>query len=230
MAQLTALADVSHEAESLLCRLHEDQGGSVRLTLIPCKWRLIRLHRLAEELSNARSCRSQPCWRFFAGGGIYTEESLAGQAPTEEAVAEPTEELLRWLILGRGMRAGQGEFGSLLERLLLEQADSLPDISLLDSATRPATPAPDANEAARLASTNPHETIRLPALFVDGLIDRVVELNVQQVHMSEHFSSMGMDVDELVRTVARLRQQIRTLEVESEAQIHDGRSKSFQTR
>ncbi|QLQ33808.1 MAG: hypothetical protein HZT40_21800 [Candidatus Thiothrix singaporensis] len=60
---------------------------------------------------------------------------------------------------------------------------------------------------------------------MDGLIDRAVELNVQQVRMSEHFSGMSMDVDELVRTVARLRQQIRALEVESEAQIHDGRSK-----
>jgi chemosensory pili system protein ChpA (sensor histidine kinase/response regulator) len=35
---------------------------------------------------------------------------------------------------------------------------------------------------------------------------------------------MGVDVEELGRTVARLRQQVRTLELESEAQIHDGRS------
>ena len=42
--------------------------------------------------------------------------------------------------------------------------------------------------------------------------------------MTEHFNSMGVDVEELGRTVARLRQQVRTLELESEAQIHDGRS------
>ncbi|QLQ33807.1 MAG: hypothetical protein HZT40_21795 [Candidatus Thiothrix singaporensis] len=40
-------------------------------------------------------------------------------------------------------RAEHAESGSMLERLLIEQAESLPDLSVLDSAARPAALAAD---------------------------------------------------------------------------------------
>lgn len=211
MAQLTALADVSHEAESLLSRLHHVSGVSAA-DIETLQVAVDRLHHLAEEFSRYPS----------ATVPAPVSEPVPEQVVVPEAVELPVPAPVAdtW---ARQTRPVTPESGSLLERLLQEQADSLPDIALLDTVVRP-TPALESAEATA-ATVNPHETIRLPAVFVDSLIDRVVELNVQQVHLSEHFSSMGMDVDELVRTVARLRQQIRALEVESEARIHAGRSK-----
>jgi chemosensory pili system protein ChpA (sensor histidine kinase/response regulator) len=208
MAQLTALADVSHEAESLLSRLHHVSGVSAA-DIETLQVAVDRLHHLAEEFSH------YPSATVTASLPEPEPEPVLAPTPVPTPVADT------W---ARQSRPVATESGSLLERLLQEQADSLPDISVLDSAVRP-TPALDSVDPTAATTVNPHETIRLPAVFVDSLIDRVVELNVQQVHLSEHFSSMGMDVDELVRTVARLRQQIRTLEVESEARIHAGRSK-----
>jgi len=207
MAQLASLADVSHDAETLLSHLH-GVGRVSDADIERLQVAVDRLHTLTEALN-------QP------NAQVNVTVPLSAEPPTAEPMPAPIADA--WV----RQRAAQTESGSLLERLLQEQADSLPDISVLDSASR-ATPAPDATPSNSANTSNPHETIRLPALFVDNLIDRVVELNVQQVHMSEHLSSMGMDVDELVRTVARLRQQIRTLEVESEARIHDGRSKRLQ--
>ncbi|OQX04265.1 MAG: hypothetical protein BWK73_36705 [Thiothrix lacustris] len=215
MAQLTALADVSHEAESLLSRLHHVSGVSAA-DIETLQVAVDRLHHLAEEFSRYPSATVPTP----APEPVPEVAELPAVAPVP--VLAPVADT--W---ARQARPVATESGSLLERLLQEQADSLPDISLLDTVVRP-TPALESADTAT-ANVNPHETIRLPAVFVDSLIDRVVELNVQQVHLSEHFSSMGMDVDELVRTVARLRQQIRTLEVESEARIHAGRSKQAPT-
>lgn len=220
MAKLASLADVSHDAETLLSHLHGVERVSdadiERLQLA-----VDQLHTLTEALHQPNAQVNALPETVMPSTPVLAElPDLTPVAPLVEPMPAPIADA--WV----RQRAAQAESGSLLERLLLEQADSLPDISVLDSTSR-ATSAPDAMPSTA-AISNPHETIRLPAVFVDNLIDRVVELNVQQVHMSEHFSSMGMDVGELVRTVARLRQQIRTLEVESEARIHDGRSKRLQ--
>lgn len=208
MAQLKAMADVSHEAENLLCRMASSrQVGEAEIDSV--QQAVDQLHTLAER------------YQQLAAPPVDVPASPATEpVPAPAPAVEPPASL----DFAARPRPGQGESGSMLERLLLEQADSLPDILSLETASRPAPPAAETGSS---DPTNPnsHETIRLSAAFVDGLIDRAVELNVQQVHMSEHLSSMGMDVDELVRTVARLRQQIRALELESEAQIHDGRSK-----
>ncbi len=221
MAQLASLADVSHDAETLLSHLH-GVGRVSDADIEHLQVAVDRLHTLTEALNQPNAPVNTPPISMIPATPVVAEPpNLAAVAPLVAPMPAPIADA--WV----RQRTAQAESGSLLERLLQEQADSLPDISVLDSTSR-ATPAPDATPSSSANVSNPHETIRLPALFVDNLIDRVVELNVQQVHMSEHLSSMGMDVDELVRTVARLRQQIRTLEVESEARIHDGRSKRLQ--
>ncbi len=225
MAQLASLADVSHGAETLLSHLH-GVGRVSDADIERLQLAVDQLHTLTEALhqpnANVNALPEIAIPSTMPATPVLAElPELTPVAPLVEPMPAPIADA--WV----RQRAAQAESGSLLERLLLEQADSLPDISVLDSTSR-ATPAPDATPSTAANVSNPHETIRLPAVFVDNLIDRVVELNVQQVHMSEHLISMGMDVDELVRTVARLRQQIRTLEVESEARIHDGRSKRLQ--
>jgi chemosensory pili system protein ChpA (sensor histidine kinase/response regulator) len=209
MAQLFALADVSHEAEHLLSRI--PVTGTVGSDMLDALQQAVdRLHSLAEQ---AR----------------YTPVPVTDipATPTVEQVVDETDETPPARPAAPSLaeawakrRTGQGEFSSMLEKVLAEQAESLPDISVLGVQA-------EADAAAGVTVTPAqvsHETIRLPASFVDKLIDRVVGLNVQQVRLAEHFNSMGVDVNELVSTVARLRQQVRSLELESEAQIHDGRS------
>ena len=233
MAQLTALADVSHDAESLLSRLSRSQPvGETDLAAL--QQAVDTLHSLAEQYRNLSSPLSTPAPVASAiviettPVATTTPEPMVAPLSGANQVVELPIELRpepESLVASLGQRGLQEEFGSLLERMLAEQAESLPDISVLDT-TRPNSLPSNSLDTTAPAVANAHESIRLPATFVDGLIERAVGLNVQQVRMSEHLSSMGMDVEELVRTVARLRQQIRALELESEAQIHDGRAAS----
>ena len=214
MAQLTALADVSHEAETLLSHLPRN-GEANATTLEALQQAVDQLHVLAEQARNGGLAALTQQTQLPTNSVVIADESST-ETPTvtPSSHAAPS----NWA----NFQTGQNEFTSLLEQVLAEQADSLPDISVLGMPAR--------NDTAEAVTTEPavsnsnHETIRLPAIFVDNLIDRVVGLNVQQVRLSEHFNSMGVDVEELVRTVARLRQQVRVLELETEAQIHDGRS------
>ncbi|HRJ54032.1 MAG TPA: Hpt domain-containing protein [Candidatus Thiothrix moscowensis] len=230
MAQVTPLADVSHEAENLLNRLAAGSGidPSVLETL---QTAIDNLHSLAETcqkqgiVKQLDSLPAQPpvmtdslvCLTDvpIAGGQVPEKSATPVAEATEPAIAESVAETDS----REKLRGEQGEFSSLLERMLAEQANSLPDISVLGMPVK-AEVASVVVDDSKAAS---HETIRLPAAFVDRLIDRAVGLNVQQIRMSEYFNGMGGDVAELGRTVARLRQQIRALELESEAQIHDGR-------
>ncbi|MBU0656244.1 MAG: response regulator [Gammaproteobacteria bacterium] len=221
MAQLTDLADISHEAESLLNRL-SGSGEADQALLDTLQASLDKLHALAES---------------YQQGDIITPPEQQPEPVVAETVAAPevvtvtlpvaevdeAENTLTdsWAKL----RVEQGEFSSLLERMLAEQAESLPDISVLGIPARTGSAVAHVAEDAGKQVKN-HETIRLSASFIDHLIDRAVGLNVQQVRMSEYFNGMGGDVAELGRTVTRLRQQIRTLELETEAQIHDGRTSS----
>jgi chemosensory pili system protein ChpA (sensor histidine kinase/response regulator) len=215
MAQLSALADVSHEAESLLSALPRHAEASP-VALEALQQAVDKLHALAEQARHTPEIA--PVVEVAVASDTATDV-LPAEAPQDAALIETSPALTdNWVKL----HAGQSASKSLLERVLAEQADSLPDISVLGIASRSDASPQTAAEPA--ASTGNHETIRLPAVFVDNLIDRVVGLNVQQVRLSEHFNGMGIDVDELIRTVARLRQQVRALELESEAQIHDGRS------
>jgi chemosensory pili system protein ChpA (sensor histidine kinase/response regulator) len=201
MAQVFSIADVSHAAESLLAQLPLS-GAPDASVLEKVQASIDQIHALSEHSQTAPA----------------RVETAPTPSPTPIPTAPPSTN-------STSMWAGLDKAGSLLERMLAEQADSLPDIAILDnsSATNPSNPAL-ITDTLTSQSTNPQETIRMPAAFVDRLIEQVVGLNVQKIRVFEQMSRMGIDVEELGRTVTRLRQQVRLLELESEAQIHAGQA------
>lgn len=221
MAQLTRLADISHDAETLLA--HLPASGADVASLDTLQQAIDQLHSVAEQ-ARSKPAPTTPLTEVTAPA-TSTSETVTETTTTADSSSGTLPSLpplpalgAPWLKVSNDTQ----EFASLLEQVLAEQADTLPDIQVLSNTSATEQPQPSTHDAS--TNANHHETIRLPALFVDNLIERIVGLNVQQVRMTEHFNSMGVDVEELGRTVARLRQQVRTLELESEAQIHDGRS------
>ncbi|MFN3785731.1 MAG: chemotaxis protein CheA, partial [Thiothrix sp.] len=214
MAQLNDLADIAHHAEDLL------EHRNIATALGPADMNALqqaidRLQQLAETYQQLPAPPAPP------PVPASPESATPAVLNAPSAPVEP-------LVIARKPLPAH-ESGSLLERLLLEQADSLPDIRILESGSPRSSNTPTDNTLVE-PNNNGHETIRVAASFMDSVVEQVVALNRQQVHLAEHFSAMGLDVDELVRTVARLRQQIRALELESEAQIHDGRSQRTTSR
>ncbi len=201
MAQVFSIADVSHAAESLLAQLPLS-GAPDASVLEKVQTSIDQIHALSEHSQTAPA----------------RVETAPIPSPTPTPTTTPSAG-------SASMWAGLDKAGSLLERMLAEQADSLPDIAILDNSSTSNTSNPALiTDTLTSQSTNPQETIRMPAAFVDRLIEQVVGLNVQKIRVFEQMSRMGIDVEELGRTVTRLRQQVRLLELESEAQIHAGQA------
>ncbi|HEX6997314.1 MAG TPA: Hpt domain-containing protein [Gammaproteobacteria bacterium] len=80
----------------------------------------------------------------------------------------------------------------------------------------PAQPAPKAPEprAAERA-----ETARVDAALLDALLNAAGEINIFQSRLKQQLRSTEFHLGELAQTVARLREQLRKLEAETEAQI-----------
>lgn len=103
------------------------------------------------------------------------------------------------------------QYDSLLEQMISEQADQL-----YQPVLEPPSEKEDETQNAG------KETIRLPSETIDQMIGVATEMNVNQSRLSEHLQHLGADTEELTRTVTRLRQQLRALEMEIEAKIQHG--------
>ena len=63
------------------------------------------------------------------------------------------------------------------------------------------------------------ELVRVRAQLLDELVNHAGEVNIYHARLEQQISSFGFGLQELEQTVARLRSQLRKLEIETEAQI-----------
>ena len=66
------------------------------------------------------------------------------------------------------------------------------------------------------------EFARIDADLLEGLLNAAGEISIYHSRLSQQINSIEFHVDELEQTVARLREQLRKLEIETEAQIKHG--------
>ncbi|MEZ5478771.1 MAG: Hpt domain-containing protein [Thiolinea sp.] len=198
MAQLSDMGDIAHQAEDLLSQLGRNRNRDVAPELEQIQVYLDQISELAEQ------------------------QVLSAAAPPV-VEAEPADEsgqeagpVLSFLAEG----GGDSTYGSYLERLLQEQAADLPDIALLGGQENSAeTENRSSEEGGQLLG---QEQVRLAATYLDQLVESANSLNIQQNTLSERLQSMSEDVSEFGRTASRLKQLLRSLELETEAQIHAG--------
>ena len=233
MARLTDLGDLSHEAETLLEKLGRHASPQEVTSKLRSLQSLIdQINSLAEKYMALESAPADQELVVEAKPipiptpvAKLEPEPVAKQPtiieqPKSEATASPEAYLN-----APKLNAPVKTYDSLLERLLAEKAQTLPDLSVLveKKAEKKQVVANLSDEAnAALAQ----EQIRLPAVFLDKMIDRAGSLNMQQNTLSERLQIMTDDVGEFSRTAARLKQLLRSLELETEAQIHAGHRQS----
>jgi len=74
-------------------------------------------------------------------------------------------------------------------------------------------------QAQRAAAESRQEFARIDAELLEDLLNAAGEISIYHSRLSQQVSSIEFHVDELEQTVARLRDQLRKLEIETEAQI-----------
>jgi chemosensory pili system protein ChpA (sensor histidine kinase/response regulator) len=82
-----------------------------------------------------------------------------------------------------------------------------------------AAPAAASEVPARAGATERRETARVDSALLDHMLNNAGELSIFQSRLSQQLSLIQFNLEELGATVTRLREQLRKLELETEAQI-----------
>ena len=142
-------------------------------------------------------------------------EKTSNQQETKQSSEQPSKEIGVVDDFDNEIENTSNSYNSLLEQLIVSQKDSLHDINFSQHQTKPTKP----NNHSESTTSNNNEMIRLPASVIDNMVCISTEININQTRLSEHLQHFGNDIDELLTTATRLGQQLRALELETEAQI-----------
>lgn len=94
-----------------------------------------------------------------------------------------------------------------------------PDANLPKPTKAPAKPQAKARKKAADSQRAAQETIRVSAPLLDELVNLAGETSITRGRLETQTSDFGHTLDEMAATIERLREQLRRMEIETEAQI-----------
>ncbi|WP_372994177.1 Hpt domain-containing protein [Marinobacter sp.] len=160
---------------------------------------------------------------------------LGGNAPDEAQWQAITEDHDAIIALVADIRKGYESGSGVPEPAKAEQpspAPATPEPKQLEEPTlpakaeKPAAPAPKpgkspakARKQAAEAQRAAQETIRVSAPLLDELVNLAGETSITRGRLEQQTSDFGHTLDEMAATIERLREQLRRMEIETEAQI-----------
>ncbi|NLO80816.1 MAG: response regulator [Xanthomonadaceae bacterium] len=191
MAGFAAIADLSHALETLLASVQQGQAA-VTVSLFDL---LERIHdRLSSQLEQAAAGQQpSPAKDLLAAIETYREQPMAAAVDDAELivpVAAPTEPPV----------APEPERQAAAPA---EAAEAAPE-------PEPAVPA---------RSGGSSDMVRVRADLLDNMVNLAGEISIYRARLEQQIGAMRFNLGELEQTVARLREQLREMEIETEAQI-----------
>lgn len=222
MAGIPTMGDFSHELESLLIRINQTGGSADCDVLALLQTSVDELHRMREQVVSglvpaaaaeimARvhaasaatmmmpaldqpAAEPQPEHESAAAEDVpeMTDETAAADVPLHVPEPEQLGELARDLIQGRAP----------------EQPEALPDAV---PEALGAGQAPDAGARKDMA--------RVDSAMLETLLNNAGEISIAHSRLKQQTATTQFNLQELGQTVQRLQQQLRLLEIETEAQI-----------
>lgn len=206
MAALTPIADLSHALESLMIALSEGQRRPGAEMLTPVQEGLDRLTQMVDCARRGAAIPADPALvrhlhAIRSGGG----EGAAIPGPASEVAPSPEPE--------RPV-ASPGEAAS----VDTAQAEAEPEAQSTSS-VEPSPPPGGVEEVQPAARPVAQEMVRVRSDVLDDLVNHAGEVNIYHARMEQEITGFGFNLGELEQTIARLRDQLRRLEMETEAQI-----------
>jgi len=212
MAGISAMGDLSHEVESLLIQVG---GGTTQLderAFEVLQASLDELSRMRDFVNAGRAVvpardlitRIQ----LVARGATPEPEIVVPEAPVEETEEPSTapEEAVEATADGQEPQAEQEP-----QEFAAEAAAG--------AAAEPAAEAPAAVLPGREAPVERAEMARVDATLLDSMLNNAGEVSIYRARLEQQLGSIDFNLAELSRVVQRLKDQLRKLEIETEAQI-----------
>ncbi|MFP4244574.1 MAG: Hpt domain-containing protein [Ectothiorhodospira sp.] len=208
MAALTPIADLSHAMESLMIALSEGQRRPRAEMLTPVQAGLDHLMGMVDCARREVVVPAAPDLvrhlRAICDGSGDTAVPVSTQAGPEPTRPTPTEPPPAPAVEGG---AGAGP-------------DAAPEPEPAPSAGTARTPArPRIAEEPPPPRPSTQEMVRVRSEVLDDLVNHAGEVNIYHARMEQEITGFGFNLGELEQTIARLREQLRRLEMETEAQI-----------
>jgi chemosensory pili system protein ChpA (sensor histidine kinase/response regulator) len=220
MAGLHAMGALGHEAESLLVRMEAELAGMVGAAPAPALLDLLQgtLDHLAVMRDGIlRGSYDAVDPALLARLGAANVVEVAAPAPVapepalsvaaEPAAAEPAPE-------PEPVIAAAPE--ALVEPAELAAAPVVEPAPVVSAAVEPVVPPPGREPQ---PAPEPRELARVDAELLDELLNNAGEVSILRARLEQQWNSVESNLAELSRVTTRLKEQLRRLELETEAQI-----------
>ena len=191
MAGLAPIGDLSHAMESLVDAIIDGHIRVERGVVESLEMGFDRLHVLVQRVAKRRAI-SMPTNAIARFEGLVSDGGLVVQQTTQTDLRAAT---------------------------TVPEVVDAPAVSAGDEST--STPAPR-RLSALAAEEMPHapqEMIRVHSELLDSLVNYAGEVSIYRSRLEEQISTFRFNLVEFDQTVSRLRDQLRKLEIETEAQI-----------
>ncbi|HKE47042.1 MAG TPA: Hpt domain-containing protein, partial [Rhodanobacteraceae bacterium] len=196
MAGLAPIGDLSHAMESLIDMVSEGERPMDRVAVESLERGFDRLHSLVQRVAQ-RQAIAMPLNAIARFEGL-----VAGEMPSEAPLPTPEVEPAAPIVETRTEAAEK----------------PAPAKAPAPSGPRPAArhlPTFDEEDTPRA----PQEMIRVRSELLDSLVNYAGEVSIYRSRLEQQISTFRFNLIEFEQTVSRLREQLRKLEIETEAQI-----------
>jgi chemosensory pili system protein ChpA (sensor histidine kinase/response regulator) len=221
MAGVTAMGDLSHELETLVLQIDNGAVAGDEHAHAVMQASLDELSRMRDLVSrgtlpgDARDLIAQiralanPA-HASAAGAAAPAAAPAPSAPSAPATAAPTAAAAAQPDAARAPVAAPA-------REVAPEASPEPaafeDASSLELSSAPVLPGREAPPVERV------EMARVDADLLDTMLNNAGEVSIFRARLDQQVNSIDFNLAELARTVTRLKEQLRGLEIETEAQV-----------
>jgi chemosensory pili system protein ChpA (sensor histidine kinase/response regulator) len=237
MAGIRAMGDLSHEMESFLTSLEGGTVASDQDAIAVLQASLDELHHMRDTVGAGQriAAATSLIARLRAVAAASRAPAVEVPAPAEptppaaevppptEAVAEPVAE-----VVVEPVTPAEEALAELEAEVAYAEPPvaAEPEFAAEAPAEAPAeVPAEVSAEVPVLPGREPvvpverHELARVAAELLDELLNNAGEVSIFRARVEQQMTSIEFNLAELGRTVTRLREQLRKLELETEAQI-----------
>ncbi|MEX2149891.1 MAG: Hpt domain-containing protein [Steroidobacteraceae bacterium] len=209
MAGVTAMGDLSHELESLVIHVDDNTIPLDQRSLEVLQSSVDELNRMRDYVGAGRPVE--------AARDLITRIRLVARGTPPAAVAAPPTVVHAQPPPVAAIATPPAATAPLAE----PEADIEPAAAFEPDATpaAPAAPSAHAGPPTRDASADRAEVARVDADLLDTLLNAAGEVSIYRARLEQQVSSIEFNLAELGRVVQRLKDQLRKLEIETEAQI-----------